>query len=221
MIINNSIKTAIMAKFSKYRDEFTEPELLATEMLFYKYILSLTSTDDANRNNTNALIDSYLSTYKYKFLELKQTYTSYLEILLFLKKIEGTNLLSVKESEINEVHKIYRNSKLIEKFNIHTFNETVYSVDRLDGDSYTYLKKIHFNTMVPIIKYYMKVYGVDQSDMKIVSASEADGNTGKKILFCITGIPSTKIFADIVGHKFPIKYVSAELKFPHVEIVNA
>ena len=74
--------------------------------------------------------------------------------------------------------------------------------------------------MVPIIKYYMKVYNLDQSAMKIISATEASGNPGKKVIFYIDGIPSTRVFSDIVGHKFPIKYVSAELKFPHVEIVN-
>jgi hypothetical protein len=221
MIINNSVKTAIMAKFNKYREEFSEVELLATEILFYKYILSLMSSDVSNRNNANALIDSYIGTYKNKFIELKQTYTSYLEIILFLKKIEGTNILSIKESEIDEVYKIYKNSKLIQQFNIHSFDETVYSVDSLDGESFIYLKKIHFKVMVPIIKYYMKVYGVDQTAMKIISASEADGNVGKKIIFCIDGIPSTKVFADIIGKKFPIKYVSAELKFPHVELINA
>ena len=220
MIINNSIKTAIMAKFSAYREEFSEIELLATEILFYKYIVYLTSTDDANRNNTNALIDSYVASYKNKFIELKQNYTSYLEIILFLKKINGTNLLSVKESEIDEVYKIYKESRLIEKFNIHSFNETVYNVNQVDNDAYVYLRKIHYNVMVPIIKYYMKVYNLDQSAMKIISATEASGNPGKKVIFYIDGIPSTRVFSDIVGHKFPIKYVSAELKFPHVEIVN-
>ena len=220
MIINNSIKTAIMAKFSAYREEFSEIELLATEILFYKYIVYLTSTDDANRNNTNALIDSYVASYKNKFIELKQNYTSYLEIILFLKKINGTNLLSVKESEIDEVYKIYKESRLIEKFNIHSFNETVYNVNQVDNGAYAYLRKIHYNVMVPIIKYYMKVYNLDQSAMKIISATEASGNPGKKVIFYIDGIPSTRVFSDIVGHKFPIKYVSAELKFPHVEIVN-
>ena len=85
MIANSSIKTAIVNKFSNL-ENFTDYEKIATEIIFYKYLLSFIANNPTEANNMSSLVSSYADSFVNKFIGLKNKFTSYLEIINFLKK---------------------------------------------------------------------------------------------------------------------------------------
>jgi len=220
MIINSSLKTEIVHSFSKRKSNYDEYELLATEIIFYKYLTNFIANNPDQANAISTLVSSYVSDYLYKFTELKNKYTSYLAIIYFLKNNNYNNILNIREPDIEHVYNIYKNSKLIEDFNPDKFSLSVYGINNVDNNALPYLQNIHYNVLSPIIRYYMKLYNVPSSALKIVDSNSNEVNIGKRILFYIDGVPSSVIYSDIKGNKFPIKYYKLNIKFPNIEIIN-
>ena len=133
MILNSSIKAQIIGSVEKSLSNYTQYERIATEIIFYKYILSYLEVNPSQQNNIADVISSHVSNFLYNFIQLKNRYTSYLHIITFLNKIEPGSFIGMKEADIDYVYNLYLSGKLIEDFDPDIFNQSVYGVDNLDA----------------------------------------------------------------------------------------
>lgn len=219
MILNNSLKIAVVNSFRT--TSLTDPiEILATEILLYKYLYSLLETGAVNSNDVQKLASTYKTQYEYTFSNLKNKYISYQKIYVFLKNKSTNNLLRLSDSDINTVYTLYKDSSQIVNFGTSTFNAKMYNISNLNKTEYNYLKNIHFNVMTPIIEYYNKIYGLPIENMKIVSSDSIPNNIGKRIEFTINDISPFIVLKDIQDKKINIKYYSISCKFPNIVILN-
>ena len=219
MILNNSLKIAVVNSFRT--TSLTDPiEILATEILLYKYLYSLLETGAVNSNDVQKLASTYKTQYEYTFSNLKNKYISYQKIYVFLKNKSTNNLLRLSDSDINTVYTLYKDSSQIVNFSTSTFNAKMYNISNLNKTEYNYLKNIHFNVMTPIIEYYNKIYGLPIENMKIVSSDSIPNNIGKRIEFTINGISPFIVLKDIQNKKINIKYYSISCEFPNIVILN-
>ena len=216
---NNSLKIAIVNSF-KTTSLTDSIEILATEIILYKFLIDVLNNDSVNTNDVQSLVSTYKSQYEYSFSNLKNKYLSYQKIYIFLKNISANNLLGVSDTDISYVYKLYLDNSLIVNFDTESFNIKMYNTDSVDNNEYVYLKNIHYNVICPIIRYYNKIYGVDISNMKIVSSTNIENNIGKRIDFVINGINPFIILNDIKHKKINIKYYDIFCEYPNIILIN-
>lgn len=220
MIVNASLKIAVSNAFrtTTLTDNI---EILATEIILYKYLVNLTANTSVNNNNITDLVNSYKSQYESKFSTLKNVYVSYNKIYNFLKNNNYTNnLLTIPEAAINTVYELYCDNTLITQFSNITFSNSMYNVTGIGNKVSNYLKRIHYNVMCPIIEYYNKVYNIPIENMKIISSDQIPYNVGKEIIFTINGISPFIILRDIENKTIDIEYYSIKCSYPNIELVN-
>lgn len=222
MIINSVIKTQIYTVIDRQLSNYSEYERIATDILFYKYILNFIKENPEQSNNISDIISAYSSNFITSFIKLKNNYTSYLKIINFLTNLEPKSFIGMKEVDIDYVYKLYLDGIQINEFDPDIFEPSVYGVNNLTSEEFNYLKNIHFNIMAHIYRYYIKFYNLPNNALKIVDANSNQLNIGKKILFKIDGIKPSRIYADILANKFPIsnKYYKVNYKYPYIEIIN-
>lgn len=216
---NNSLKIAIVNSF-KTTSLTDSIEILATEIILYKFLIDVLNNDSVNTNDVQSLVNTYKSQYEYSFSNLKNKYLSYQKIYVFLKNISANNLLGVSDTDISYVYKLYLDNSLIVNFDTESFNIKMYNTDSVDNNEYVYLKNIHYNVMCPISRYYNKIYGADISNMKIVSSTNIENNIGKRIDFVINGINPFIILNDIKHKKINIKYYDIFCEYPNIVLIN-
>ena len=86
MILNNSLKIAVVNSFRT--TSLTDPiEILATEILLYKYLYSLLETGAVNSNDVQKLASTYKTQYEYTFSNLKNKYIDILDLFSQEKRI--------------------------------------------------------------------------------------------------------------------------------------
>ena len=222
MIINSTIKSQITAAIDRSLSNNTDYERIATEVIFYKYIVNFIKENSNQENNISDIISTYKTNFIYAFTKLKDNYTSYLQIINFLTELNPSTFIGMKETDIDYVYNLYLEGKKINEFNPDIFEPSVYGVSNIDNDTYNYLRNIHFNIMAHIFRYYIKFYNLPNNALKIVNANINQLNVGKKIIFRIDGIKPSRIYADIKANKFPIagKYYTVNYKYPNIEIIN-
>lgn|SRR5574344_587715 len=220
MIINSALKTAVESKCATF--DLSINDRLATEIILYKYILSYnkTNADASSSNDFYSLVSTYASSFKSKITDLQNTYLSYNKIINFLNKLNVTSIFDISENNIDIIYSYYNDDTMITKFDTSYFSCAMYNTENISSGANSYLKYLHYNVYVPIIKYYNKMYDIAIENMKIVSSTDIPENIGKSIVFFIDGISASQIYSDIVNNNILIDYYQLNYKYPYIEIIN-
>lgn len=220
MIVNSSLKIAITNSFKT--TILTDPiDILATEIILYKYLTNVLAVDSSQVNSIQTLVSTYKNQFETAFISLKNVYISYNKIYSLLRKNNyDNNLLGVPENIIDTIYTYYNdNTKIVEFDNKH-FSNSMYNIDGIGNEISNYLKKIHFNVMCPIIEYFNKKYGTPISNMKIMSSDNIPNNIGKEIVFTITDINPFLIIENIKNKNININYYNISYEYPNIILIN-
>jgi len=195
---------------------------LIVSCVMYSFIKNLLSVNTENENNSKNIVKSYSSVIKNNFNIYKNSAVSY---NIIRKTIEGYNkngFLEFNSSQIDNITALYRNKTKTVPFATTSFSQYMYKVFTMKHSSYIKLSKIHFDIMVPIIKYYQLNNGVNPSDLEIFDAELYAPTPGKEMLFTINGINPGRIVSDIKANRIPIrdKIYLVKTANPYIQIIT-
>ena len=217
--MNKSVLSAVNRAIVKNASEKINDTIL-TGIITYKYILKIISIDDGSLSNLESLALSYSKSFKETVQNMKNTYVSYAVISSKLEKYGVKSFLQITDDIIDEIYKLYLDKSLIKPFSISKYDPNIYSISNINWESNERLRKIHYNVMVPLIKYYIGNNGLVESDMKIHSALVFSETPGKGILFNINGIGVSRILTDIKKPSLGIsKYIYKAQSYENMVLI--
>jgi hypothetical protein len=170
-------------------------KIIASCLIFY-IIKNLIATDSSNESNIVTLAGNYGTTYKSIVSGMKNTYISYLLMQNKLAEYKPASFLDMTNEKIETIYKLYQNKTEIKKFSCINFSEYMYNVSSISADNEIKLRKIHFDVMVPIMKFYKATNGLNDNNMVIIQA-DTGGYIGKEIIFYIDGVSNANLIYDI------------------------
>jgi hypothetical protein len=215
-MINNIIK-GIHDSLIKVQIEDNTDRLIVS-CLLYDYIKRLIVVEDKNKNNIKTLASSYAKLFSDNLKSFKQTYVSYSVMRRNVEDFKKSSFLQYTEPEINQINELYKNKTRSVQFSSTYFSQYMYKVVNLKYHQYVRLSNIHFNVMVPIIKFYMDSYDMKAKDLEIFDAELFLGNPGKVILFGIKDTPAQRVVRDILAKNINIDYYKIEVSDDLVKI---
>jgi hypothetical protein len=193
---------------------------LIVSCLLYDYTKKILENEDKNKNNVKRLVASYAEIYKDQLGVFKEKFVSYIIMVRTIESFRKETFLEFTESEIYQIIDYYKNRTELVKFSITSFSQYMYKIINLKYDQYQRLSNIHFNIMVPIIKFYMDNNGLSAQDLEIFDAEVYKDNPGKEILFGVKGINPTRVVSDIKTNNILIDYYKVETYDSYVKIIN-
>lgn len=155
------------------------------------------------KNSSSELVDSYIETIKGTVVGLNERYTTYKEIKNYIERKNISNFFNIKRTEISDILTLYNSRKNIPEFSTFSYTALMYGIDRIFDHQNERLRKIHYNIICPIIKFYMNCENITEGDVTISDVS-ADNNPGKEIKLAISGIQNGRIINDINSKKINI-----------------
>jgi hypothetical protein len=217
-MINNIIK-GIHDSLIKVQIEDNTDRLIVS-CLLYDYIKRLIVVEDKNKNNIKTLASSYAKLFSDNLKSFKQTYVSYSVMRRNVEDFKKSSFLQYTEPEINQINELYKNKTRSVQFSSTYFSQYMYKVVNLKYHQYVRLSNIHFNVMVPIIKFYMDSYDMKAKDLEIFDAELFLGNPGKVILFGIKDTPAQRVVRDILAKNINIDYYKIEVSDDLIKITT-
>jgi hypothetical protein len=215
----NSIIKGIHDSLVKVKIEDNTDRIIVS-CLLYDYIKRVVVSEDKNKNNIRNLASSYAKLFSDNLKSFKETYVSYSVMRRSVEDFNKTSFLQYSESEINRINELYKNKTRSVQFSTTYFSQYMYKVVNLKYHQYVRLSSIHFDVMVPIMKFYIDSYDMKAKDMEIFDAELFLGNPGKVVLFGIKDISSQRIVKDILSNNININYYKIEISDDLVKITN-
>jgi hypothetical protein len=192
---------------------------LITSCLLYDYTKKVLARENDISNNVRGLVESYTSSYKNILENFKSRFISYTIMVRTIESYRKNVFTDFTESEINAILEYYQNRAEIAQFSTTYFSQYMYKIVNMKQNLYTKLSETHFTVMVPIIKYYMDNFGLNQSNLEIFDAEVYLQKPGKEILFGIKGISPARVVADITSGNIAITYQDIGIVDQYVKIV--
>jgi len=193
---------------------------LIVSCLLYDYIKRVIGSEDQNKNNVKSLVNSYAGIYKDQLTAFSNKFVSYNIMVRTVESFEKNSFLEFTEREIYSIIDYYKNRTELIKFSTTFFSQYMYKIVDMRYNQYQRLSDIHFNVMVPIIKFYMSNNGLNSEDLEIFDAEVYKDNPGKEILFGVKGISSTRVVSDIKTNKIIIDYYKVDIYGQYVKITT-
>ena len=172
-------------------------------VLLYDILNQLLAIDTSYNTNIVDSANSYATTLKGTVQSLEGKYISYKSMTKFIKKNNIQNFISITITQVNSILSLYHDKRTIEKFSIIHYSSRMYSVPSLTFTQSKYLEKVHNKIMVPIVKYYIMMNNISESD--VLTESVLDNNPGKIIHLSISTISPNRIITDINNGKIGIQ----------------
>lgn len=219
MIENYSVKLAVDKYFKlKMKRDISEYDVLLSEIILYKFLSSLISQNPGLLNDIDSTVESYGYQYVDKVLEMKYTYVSYSKIVALLEKNSIKSFVSMSEDLIEQIYTIYLDRTVVLDFSIVNYHQNMYKLNNLSLVDDVYLKKVHYNIMIPISEYYHSLSNIPYGNLEIEYAKTALTLPGKEIKFYISGVDSIIVYNDIINKRINIKYSELRLMYPFIMI---
>ncbi len=180
-------------------DDLDYPDDVICKFILYKYIVK-----EATGGDITSLASSYKDIFVSKVTDMKENYIDYYNMYNHIVYKNINTLYDITDSDETTLYSYYLQKSLNRKFSILYFDPKMYNVSSTTSYEYTYLKKIHENIMIPIMKYYYYTNGTSPKKFHIRNAS-AYNVPGKQIDFDIDDIELTNIYSDMKKDAFGIK----------------
>jgi len=195
---------------------------LIVSCTMYSFIKNLLSIKSEGENNSKEIVKSYTSIIKNNFIIYKNSAIAYNIIRRTIENYNKNSFLEFSSKEILAITTLYQNKTKIVPFSTTSFSQYMYKVATINHINYIKLSKVHFDIMIPIIKYYQLNNGIHSMDLEIFDAELYAPAPGKEILFNIKGINPGRIVSDINANRIPIKdkIYLVKTKNPYVRIIT-
>lgn len=207
--LKRSIYSAILQTEFNTND-FSNEEINSNKILVgcvsYKILNSIMNSNKQQDGQSRNISLSYVSNYKNIVENMKNKYVSYRLIVDYINDQNIKSFLNIKEFELNHIYELYCNKTEISVFNCLTFSQTMYNVSGLSDYQISILNKVHYNVIVPIIRYYKENYNILDKNVAVLTkyTSEETPNPQNSILLKIQDIESSKILLGINSGIFGI-----------------
>jgi hypothetical protein len=200
----NELKRAIYNAFITNPIDDKTDELIVSCIL-YDFLRKVVENETSLQNNIKEVASNYLPSFIKSLNSFRESFISYITMRETIESFRKNSFLEFTQDEINAILTLYRDRTQIKKFSSMYFSQYMYKVIDISDYHYKRLSSIHFNLIVPIIKFYKNNYGASDTDMEIVSALEYLENPGKEMLFSINGVDPSRVINDINSFRIPIK----------------
>ena len=184
--------------------------------LLYGYLESVAKEESDGLSDT---AKEYAKQYAGAIATLRSQYVSYAIMREKMKSFGSPAFVTMSDPQIETILSLYEDKTKIANFSVIEFSQKMYSVVGLSWDQLSDLRRRHYSYFVPIARYYADNYGTLISDMHIASCVGFPNNPGKELIFWITGIPSSKIAADIMAGSISCGWTEVTLLGDYVRIM--
>jgi hypothetical protein len=217
---SNDTKKAVYEALASVDTFSDNTDRLIASCLLFDYIKKLLSNDTGLQNNAKNLAASYSDLFIETLASFKKKFVSYNAMRDLIESYRRDNFITFTDQQVIAVVRLYQDKTLIAPFSTKVFSQYMYKVIKVNRAQYDRLRKIHFEVVVPIIRFYMDNYGLGQEDIEIESGTEYPATPGKEILFSIKDVTPSKVVSDIKSGMIDISVFSAEVKGRFIRLIN-
>lgn len=196
----DSVKQSVNKEIIKLKIDKEDKIILAA------LVINILDTYSNSKQQTSSLISSCVKTYEGIVSTIRDKYVSYKEMIKLIRYNKVSDILHLTRDIINKIVSLYEIKQRILQFDLLRYDSGMYNIMINNDEDNDRLRNTHFNIMVPIVNYYMKLYMIRESDI-FVEDSDI-GMIGKSIKFGVSGIDSSVILGDIATDRIGIaKYI--------------
>lgn len=208
----NSLKQSVYSAVSKQTFSAEDTETLFVNRIITCCVLldtlqTLINTNSKYNGQISELASSYASTIRSSVESLEGKYVCYKTLKSTILGYKLTSFISMTQKQVDEVNSLYANKQEVADLKLTTYNQFMYNVSSLTENQNSKLRNIHYNVVVPIVKYYMSFMGISVSDVDVESYSTSQPT--KAILLAIDGVSVNQIYSDLSRDTMSVsKYIT-------------
>lgn len=215
----NSIKIAITRNFLNSTME--NEDIIASEVIIYKYISELVKINNERQNSIDNLISAYSDQLSEEYVNTKNKYSCYSQIREYILNINKDNFLLLTEAELEHIYDLYKNRVLIENFSISSYSPRMYGVSvNISEKDNQKLNKTHNEIFVELSKFLTSKYGIPTKNMHIQNSQLSEDNIGKKITFTVDGISPIIVYTELLNSYINSIVDNIDLDYPNIVITT-
>lgn len=203
----NGLKQIVYQSLLKEKFENPDPNKnninkIITGVLLFKTLENLIKTKTLKEDSIKETSDQYVKTYKSITESLEGQYISYKQIRKIIEDNSLKDFLKITSTLLNSIYNVYQNKTKIKEFSCYEFSPAIYNITNLSEQENVRLSKVHFNIIVPIIKYYVMYFKIM---MKDITVDDVGNRIGTEIKLSINNIPCNQIYQDIETNNINVK----------------
>ena len=193
----NTLKSTIAKSLLKTGFDLPDEKVnsITVGCLVYNMVDTMAARDTSILDRIPKICDEYSKSYKGIVENLTKKYISYKQITDYITDNSIGDFASIKESQLWDIVKLYGVKQERKAFSRVTYSQYMYNVYNISEKDNAYLRKMHYNVIVPIAEYYITYNGINESSISIENMFHK--MPGKGIRISISGVPSSKIYHDI------------------------
>jgi hypothetical protein len=220
----NDIKKGVYSATLTAAKGIETVDLLIVSCLVYDIVKRLISNQTSFNNDVRSMAESYIRPVSRNLNLFKRSFISYAEMRSQVESFGHSSFLQFTASQISSIVRLYQDRTRILPFSSAYFSQYMYKLSNVSQADYERMTRVHTRTMAPIARFYTDQYGKSDSDLEVFSALVYRDRPGKEILFSVRGIQPSRVVADILTSRVPIRknseYVSVSIDGNYVRILT-